>query len=100
MKQHHALAGAIALLALGLFANALAILFSPKGEPAPAAAPFVTNVQAQPGGSGTPPMYFLARNTYFLSQNMEGDTVYLWHYDHHPIKRNNSIEFLLKAQAR
>ena len=93
MKKHSLLTGAILLLALALFANALVLLLRP-GQPATLATP----AQAQPIGNSPPGLYYLGRDTYFITANSSGDEVVLWYYDYSPDRRDNRIDYVTSAK--
>jgi hypothetical protein len=92
------LAGAIALLALGLLANA-AVLLLRRGDAASPAV-MLPPLQAQPfGGEAASPYYFLGRDTYFVTSSADGKNVYLWYYDFDPQRAKNAVFFVNKGTA-
>lgn len=97
MNSKTLLPGAIALLAVGMLANAAVIWFGPSQAQVIASG---NQVQAQSGQAPQNQIYFLAHDTNFLTQSSDGRNVYLWNYNHSPRPENLRLDFLGAASAR
>ncbi len=99
MHRDRFLAGALLLLAVALLFNGVALL----SRPDPGAHGIALGSLAGADQSRQhvdPPMYFLGRNTYFITAGQDGREVHLWFYNHSPVMRQNSIEHVLTERAR
>ncbi len=86
------MSGAIVLLALALFANAVALLV--RGEP--------TRVLPEAAADNNPRnIYTLSpADSYFITASERGDQIFLWKFKYHPREEENEIYFLKRAQAQ
>ncbi|CAN5376203.1 hypothetical protein BH09SUM1_BH09SUM1_02580 [soil metagenome] len=100
MKSGTLLPGALLLVALGLLANA-AVALSDRGENPRRASQFVTTGTAQPGsGQDQGGIYYLGRDTYFLTHSQDGRQVYLWYYNYNPVRGENTLEYVVGSAAK
>jgi hypothetical protein len=95
MKSNHLMPGALALLTLALVFNGAARLLTPGAEP-----PVIAQPASAQGPDIPPGIYYLGRDTYFLTSSADGEKVYLWYYDFSPIRRENALELVTTAAAR
>lgn len=95
MKHQNVLAGSMLLLAVALFLNALVLWFKPQQPPA-----LLPSASAQnPASTTLPGIYYLARDTYFLTTNSEGNKVNLWYYDFEAQQEDNKVYLVKSATA-
>lgn len=94
MKKEHLLPAAIVALAVALALNGAALLF--RGQPVAIVPPATAQIPAENQAR----IYYLARDTYFLTASADGRTVYLWNYDYSPVDRENRIVPVLTSTVK
>ncbi len=99
MYRDKLMPGAILLLAVALLFNGVALLSRPDPQ-ARGIAPAPLAAADQTGPRIDPPIYYLSRNTYFITAGSDGREVHLWFYNHSPVMRQNSIEHVLSERTR
>ncbi len=100
MKSQQALVGSILLLALALAINGVALLL--RLAAGPSAGPTILPMAAaqNPASTTLPGIYYLARDTYFLTASSDGRQVFLWYYDFEPREEENKIRLIRVATAQ
>jgi len=93
MQANRMLIGSILLLALALFANAVALMGGRGGGAAVIPAVSANPLQDQTG------LYFLGRDTFFLTSSSDGKNVFLWYYDYSPQREDNRVDFVRRTVA-
>ncbi len=86
--KNKVLAGAVLMLALALTLNAVAILLNRSSS---TGSTFATPAAANVGGDGLPGIFYLGRDTYFITSSTEGNSVFLWYYDYSPNREDNRL---------
>lgn len=94
MNDRRLLAGAIALLGVGLLANAAVMLLRPDATPTLA----FSEAAAQSGTRGN---IMEARGRgQFITTSHDGDRVYLWFFWENPDASNSTLQFVKAASAQ
>jgi hypothetical protein len=95
MDDRRLLAGAIALLGLGLLANAAVMVLRPGATAPPLPFP---EAAAQSGFRGS--IMEVRGRGQFITTSAEGNRVYLWFYWENPEPGKSTLEFVKMASAQ
>ena len=97
MRKDYLLPASIFALAAALGLNGFAMLV--RGQGVPGLNP-ASLLHGQPPAENQARIYYLARDTYFLTSAADGRTVYLWNYDYSPMDRENKITPVLTSTVK
>jgi hypothetical protein len=96
MKQLPMQTTALMLVGLGLLANAAVVWFRPApGTPMNPEPVLAQSIRSE----SAPAIFYVGRETFFITSSADGQSTYLWFYHFNPDRRANRIEFMGQAHA-